>query len=322
MGLAGFSALMLGAAVAANALPIEGDLTCPAPADVTAKLHHLVNSDSVGQPGDRIRLVRGADALQVALVRGDGQVRGLRSLDLGHDCEELAEAAAVIVASWQTAAPARAAAAPDSPPPGPARPTAGLALAAPAPLDLAAARAAAFASAPAWRANVGLGLAGAMTTGTAAAPVAPGLILEATLARAGGALGLHLRGLLTASHTQALPNGEVSWRRWPVSLGPSWSWRTGRLALEVDASAGAAWLHVQGQGFAENQDHNDVDFGGSAGARLAFGAARPPAWRPWVGTGAGFWPRRTATYQVPDQSRSYLPRWEWWFEIGVGRESR
>jgi hypothetical protein len=291
---------------AAVALAIDGPTTCPTPAEVAYKLRPLLGDGGIGQPGDRVRIDRDDQALRVALVGADGRVRGLRQVDQSHDCDDLAEAAAIIVASWQ--------AQPGSPGSG-ADP--GATTTTPAAIGLSATsipRIAAGDTEPAGaRWFAGLGIAGNAVAGGADA-VVPALTLEANVGRHLRGIGAHLRAIGGGRHTQTLPNGHAQWRRWALALGPALSWASQRVVVEADLSAAAALLALDGTGFAGNESHTMLDLGASTGVR----ARTRRGLCAFAGLGAAFWPRRTIAYQAPDLVGAALPRWQWLLEAGIG----
>jgi len=61
----------------------------------------------------------------------------------------------------------------------------------------------------------------------------------------------------------------VSWRRWPLAVGPAW--RTGNESLAFDLSLAPAlvWLRVSGSDFQPSKAQNGVTWAGIADARLA-----------------------------------------------------
>jgi hypothetical protein len=307
VALCGFPSARALADPGARALDIDGPTTCPAPAEVARKLRPLLGDGGIGQPGDRVRIEHDDRALRVALVGADGRVRGMRQVDRGNDCNDLAEAAAIIVASWQAqpgSIGADSAAAATEPP-------AVAASALTARIATAADPVAIEPPGPHWFA--GLGVAG-NAVASADASVAPALTLEANVGPQLRGLGAHLRAIGGGRHAQALPNGQARWRRWALSLGPAWSWATRRVVVEADLSAAAALLALDGTGFEGNESHTMLDVGALGGVRVRtrHGLA------PFAGLAAGFWPRRTIAYQAPDLIGAALPRWQWLLEVGIG----
>jgi hypothetical protein len=271
-------------------LDIGGTVTCPSPEEVARKVRPLLRGGTVGDAGDRVSIDRRENVIRVALLRADGHERGARNLDARHDCDELADAAAVIVASWQ--------------------PVAEPALGVP-PLEASATTtrpSAAEAAVAVRRVHVGLAAAGDWAPRSLAA----GLALEATWGRVRGGPGLHLRAAYLQHHSFALNAGDVAWRRIPAALGPAWSWRFGGFDLETDLALAAAWLTVAGSGFAANENASALDFGIATGFRVA---ARG-AFAPWGGLALIAWPRRTLV-TVDAGARGALPRVQGLVELGL-----
>jgi hypothetical protein len=284
------------ASLALWALDVEGAVTCPSPDEVAARLRPLLDGDTVGQPGDRVRLEREQGVLRVALVQADGRVRGVRNVDERHDCGELAEAAAVIVATWQP------------------EPLAAVAEAEPEAVATTVRRQreaeAEAAAGSARREGTGFQAAVGALMGFSGGPGVPGIGLETGWGP--GALAFHLRAQAGDWHHLAIggteDRGDVRWRRWPLALGPALRVPGQNLAFELDVSLAAAWLSLFGDGFASNQRHDALDVGASAGARLAWRGPLPVM--PWVGVTGAFWPRKTVAQEVSGQARVTLPRVE------------
>jgi hypothetical protein len=299
------SACSLLAGLATLAVEVEGSVTCPSPAEVAARLRPLLRGEVLDQAGDRVRLDRHEGVLRVAVVRADGQVRGVRNVDERHDCAELAEAAAVIVASWQ--------------------PEAGLASGLGVPEATASARAADLRAPaapisgdePRFEAGVG-----ALADFSGARP-APGVGFEGGWGPAARGLALHLRAQGSQWQQLALvggdpghpQGGDVRWRRLPLAVGPAWRW-PGTLALELDLSLAAAWLSVKGDGFVSNQRHDALDLGASAGLRLSWRGRLRPLF-PFLGVSGTFWPRKTVAQEMSSQGSAALPRGEVGLVLGV-----
>jgi hypothetical protein len=296
----------------ATALEVGGDVTCPTPAEVATRLRPLLAGDAFGQAGDRVRLDREQGVLRVSVVRADGRVRGVRNVDERHDCGELAEAAAVILASWQTQ-PDEAVSALERA----ATPAAQNVL-----NDRASRREVRTRvpqrSGPRFEAGLGA------VVGFAGGSPVTGVGLEAAAGPAAGGLGLHLRAQVASWHQLGLAGSsatdfqpaDVRWRRLPLALGPGWRWFGETLALEIDLALAAAWLSVEGRGFMNNQRHDALDVGSMAGLRLGWlGAQR--TWQPFVAATGAFWPRRTVAQEQSSQGSTALPRAELGVALGI-----
>jgi hypothetical protein len=292
--------------VTAAPLQVEGDVSCPAPAEVAARLRPLLGGAGVGQPGDRVRLDREAGVLRVALVRADGQVRGARNVDERHDCAELAEAAAVILASWQAAEapPLRApAAAARLTSPGPvARLQAEGAATTPNPPD---------GTAPA---SVDLHLGGAATFAGDGARA--GVSLAGTFGGIAGGLGLRLGARYDGFHrvvvrgSKSTGDAGVRWRRLPLTLGPAFRVAASAMVVEGHLALAAAWLTLAGEGFANDQRNDVLDVGTSAGLRLIVPGLTSARLCPYLGVEGAYWPRKTVANELSNQGSAALPRSE------------
>src|SRR5689334_17735123 len=81
-----------------EAVLVRGAGTCPSPSDVEARLAPLVRSSA--RPPDVAQVFRRDAVVTVALARADGRSIGRQTLE-GTSCSDLAEAAAVILATWE-----------------------------------------------------------------------------------------------------------------------------------------------------------------------------------------------------------------------------
>lgn len=287
------------------ALPVGGDSTCPRPADVASRLQSLTPARAApaGPAAHRARLAQGAEgAVRVVLERADGTVVGDRLLAAAGTCEDMAAAAAVILAAWDAAA----------------HPEFPAALDRGGPWARAAARGADLAAAPAARADgaatVELGLGGGATL--AGSHLAPALTVMATWLRPRARLGVHASAGVTGWHDGPLGTGGVQWRRWPVGLAVAARLRRESLVLDLHGGGAASWLALRGRDFTTPRRHDALALGLVGGARLALRRGRL---RPWISLGAAFWPRRESALAA-GQSFS-LPRVEVGAALGasVGR---
>src|SRR4051794_7479683 len=84
--------------VALDAVVVRGASTCPSPPEVAAKLAPLVRASSV--PPDVAEISRQGTTISVSLTRSDGHFIARQTWD-GAACQDLADAAAVVLASWE-----------------------------------------------------------------------------------------------------------------------------------------------------------------------------------------------------------------------------
>jgi hypothetical protein len=276
----------------AAAVTVEGASTCPSPAAVGERLSALLPPADTGAR-DVARIEPEGSGVRITLRRADGSAAGTRTLAGEHTCDELAEAAAVIIAAWQNDGAARD---PLPAPPPPPRP----AVRAPAP---------ARAPPPVrWQIGAGAGGAAAGTT------LAPAALIDGGLAPAGGPLGAGLRASISGNRTIELNGGSARWRRALATLGPRLRLERATLAFQADAGAGISWLALEGVGFAQGQRHDAALFGLAAGLRAAW---RRPGFEPWIDAGVALWPRATELFQLPDGYSTTLPRLELLLTLGV-----
>jgi hypothetical protein len=273
------------AALALLGVVVEGSSTCPTPAAVTERLRALLPA---GAPADVVRLTSDGAGLRVTLLRADGSTAGSRAIAGQHSCDQLADAAAVVIATWQLEAVERER------------------LPAPPPPAVVAARAP-VARSP-WRWELGAG-AGAGLSGPDLAPAA---LLLASVAP-GERLGLTARAQVSGNRPATLPAGSADWRRALLAVGPRLRFG-GKAQAEAHAGVGLSWLSITGRGFTDARRHDDFVVGLEGVLRLAWNRSGV---RPWLDAGVAFWPGRAVLYQEPDQGSKALPRLEFLFTVGL-----
>ena len=233
----------------------------------------------------------------ITFRRADGSYAGRRAVVGPHPCDELAEAAAVIIASWQLD--------PD---------TSERALALPAAeSSTASSLATSAASGPQPAAGVGgwsfgLGIGASLSDGGAAGAAI------ASLERWQGAWGIGADAQASQSREAVLPGGTADWRRLSLTAAPRLRVPAGWLRVEARAGAGVSWLAIRGQGFSNPQQHDEIVAVLSGGLRLASNGGRL---RPWLEIGGAVWPVRAVAYQIPDGRETALPSFEAMFVVGL-----
>jgi hypothetical protein len=272
------------AALGLLAVLVEGASTCPVPAAVEERLRTLLPASAPGV----VRLTSEEAGLRVTLLRADGSAAGSRVFGGQHSCDELADAAAVVISTWQLDAVEREHL-PAAPPPQ---------VVARAPV-----------AAPAWRWELGAG-AGAGLSGADLAPAALLLVGLSPFER----LGLTARAHVSGNRQTALPAGSGTWRRALLAAGPELRLTAGPTVAYAHAGVGLTWLNVSGRGFADARSHDDFVVGLEGGLRLAWNRA---GLRPWVDAGAALWPGRSVLVQEPDQRSAALPRLEILLTLGL-----
>jgi hypothetical protein len=231
---------------------------CPSPLQVTQHLAGLIDASDTDGQASHVDLSTREGFVSVRLLGPEGGLLAERRLEQGAPCDELAEAVAVIVASWQAklsptlAAPVFEVTTPRPPavPPSP---------------EVVAEPSANGASKRSLGFDVGLGILTSIVGGDATV----GAKLEATLFPAAIPLGLHVAVAATTNHAQSttVPGIEARWMRPTLSLGPDLRVRGRILMLDIHANAVFALLHVQGSGLAHASSETGLQFGLAGGLR-------------------------------------------------------
>jgi hypothetical protein len=265
---------------------------------------------------------RGASSLHVELRSADASIIGQRTLPAEGTCDELAQAAAVVLSAWLTDVhPDFAGALPSSEPepaalPTPAPPPA----AEPQPEPAPVARSAAAVPAPSrerpsvpWRWELGIA-AGAELAGGQLAPEASLFIDYGALARG---LGVVAAVQVSTSRSEPLGPGSVGWRRSPLALGPRWRFHWAGLGLDGSAGPVMAWLQVAGTGFDDNSSQNAVVWGAFANARIALRRLASTPWAPFSQLSAQVFPGESMAYVSGLSPQWPLPSWSLSWLVGV-----
>ena len=309
-----------------------GDARCPAAAEVDARLRTLLPTASASGEGDVAALEESGSRLRVTVRRPDGTTLGQRELDRAHSCADLAAAAALVIATWESdvhpefalalpvAEPAGppAASSPGQTPDRPAiEPTS------PLPEGMATRAVAPSAEPPgATRAafDLGAALVAAAAPHTLDGSFQTDLVAAATIAAGwvphGRGPGLRLALGTAADRIVPLGPAEAHWRRVTAAFGP-------QLRLSPPATTPLVDLHnelvvtalnVHDKRFATNGDGWSLDLGAGAGARLWMGTG---AWRPWVDLSVIVWPTEHVVYAAPSRDAVSLPRIETLLALGL-----
>jgi hypothetical protein len=210
---------------------------------------------------------RHESGLYVELRLADSTLIGQRTLPVKGDCDELAQAAAVVLSAWLSdvhpdfatelpPAPPPAIP-PDSglPPPLPAAPPTPQPPATPAPVP----------PPPSRRWELGLALGADLA--------------DESLAAAGYLLGSYVpafRGLGVSAFVgvswpreERLGPGFVDWRRWPLGMGPSLRVTTGSATWDASAGPALGWLHFSGSNFDRTSGQDGLTLGGFLQVRVS-----------------------------------------------------
>jgi hypothetical protein len=252
------------------ALRLVAEGTCPSAAMVQARLEPLLPPGASAELSARARVEPIDELLRVEVRTDDGALLTVRDLARSASCADLADAAAVVIATALSSAP-RAAISPlpplEVPPPPPAPPPPP-----PPPPRLA------------WE----LSLAGALALG-GARPTGGG-VLAAALGPAGSRWALRLAAAATALRSEPVGDAAAGWTRAALFAGPRcrlWLGDPGdpkdpagprpepaRLLLDLQLGVGTALVAARGSGFVRDLTSFDWDVGLGAGAQLAIAARR------------------------------------------------
>jgi hypothetical protein len=293
-------------ALANPAVTIDGDSLCPARADVAARVADLLPPGSTASKPDLVHLDSRDGAMRIRVVRPDGAPIGERVLVGAFPCADLAAAAAVIIATWESdvhpefrqALPATRRSPVTPPPP------AVLAATAEQPRTGSA-----F--------DVGAALFGSLAPGAGSSGAAVGALVIASVVPAGGRVGGRLSLQGSTQRELTLGNGAVRWRRLVGGVGPQLRLTSaGRAAtLDLHGDALVALVSASGSGFAVNHSAGSVDAGIAAGARLFVGPRRSV--QPWLDLSLAGWLRQEVAYNDPGGASVKLPRVEGILALGL-----
>ena len=246
----------------AGGVEVESAGACPQAQEVAQKVAALLPAAARTAP-DRARIERVGDRLQLELRRADGTPIAWRRLEAQAACGELADAAAVMIATWEQELEAGR----PLPPPDFDRDAPAVAETPPAPRGR-------------MRWELGVGFAASIAGGA----LLPGATLEAVVAPH-GRWAARFATVIEESQEQAFGMGTARWNRLMFMAGPSWrAW-----LLDLHAEFVGSLTHVEGVGYATTHDEYVFDPGVGAGVRVAL---RPAPLVPWVGASAVGWLRR------------------------------
>lgn len=260
------------------AVVVGGEATCPTPARVNEKLAQMGigTAAPLSETSRQAVLSRNAQGLLVTLRSQEHTVLAERQFSAQASCEDLAAAAAVVIASWEAELGSEGSLGlqvrPSIPPPLPT-------------------------VSHVWTWDVGL----AAQVGFAASSVAPGAWLEASLGRTSRPWRMVLSGFRQDPLALSLGKGEALWSRTGVSVGPRFEVQRRRLMWAVDLLAYAAYLKMQGR--AQPQNFTDATFDAGATAQLRLGP-RFGNLVPWVSVGASYSPFERQLVIEPTTSKN------------------
>ena len=237
-------------------LDLGGDSACPTPAEVRDRLAQLSNS-TAGDPGSdqhRANLSSKDGMVHVELLGSDGRLLAERTLERTGSCADLAEAAAVVISTWEAEFRPNVATSVVLPPLAPSPPRANAeekVVQSPLVRPL--------------RFDVGIGLLASIAGGE----VVPGVTVAASLSPPERHLGLAAALLASSSHSQSLGSftGAAHWTRVAMMAGPQYRVTRNAMMLDFHAGGAVALLRVAGVGLPSTAADTNVQFGLGAGLR-------------------------------------------------------
>jgi hypothetical protein len=287
-----------------------GETGCPTPAEVAARVAALLPAVERNEPADVAHIEIAGDRMHVTLAQPDGTPLGERDIDARFPCADLAQAAAVVIATWESDVHPEfrpPAPPPPAPPPAPAAPPVAV-VAPPAPPAAAAY-------------DLGAGLAGSLAPSSQGAGPALGTLAVGSWTPGARGLGGRAAVAWTADRELELGAGNVRWRRLTAALGPQVRFGTPatRWALDLHVEGLAAWLTAAGGGFTNDHRGDTFDPGVGAGARVLWFGDRAGdrtvlAWLEVMGAG---WLRRQTAFATPGVVNVTLPRFEAGLALGL-----
>jgi len=285
---------------------VEGDASCPTAADVATRVMALLPPRETDDAPDVARLAERGEALLLTLTRPDGTSLGERALDRGFPCADLAGAAAVVIATWESDVHAefRAAPLPARPEAAPAVTPAVVVAVAPPPRA-----AAAF--------DLGAAVVGSLAPSSAGAGPALGALVVASWIPSRARVGVRLALGATTEREVPLGTGHVRWRRITPALGPTLrlASATRPWAVDLHAEALLAWVTAAGEGFASNHNSGSFDPGVGVGTRLLW--RRGGVTFPWLELAGAGWLGPQTAYATPGTASIVLPRIEVTLALGL-----
>jgi hypothetical protein len=292
---------------------VEGDAVCPTAADVATRLGALLPARATDEAPDVARLELRGGVLLVTLARPDGSPIGERAIDRSFACADLASAAAVVVATWESDVhPEFRLASPPPPPPSATPPP----VAPPVVTAVPASRR----TAASW--DLGAALSGSLAPGSGGTAPALGALVVGSWTPGGGRLGARLA--LSGVSERELPLGaeHVRWQHLAAALGPQIRLPLASAPWVVDlhAEAVAGWLVASGQGFDKDLHDGSLDPGLGAGLRMLVKTTGRVV--PWLEVSTTGWLRRQTAYSTPAVASVALPRFEALVALGLSYASR
>jgi hypothetical protein len=284
--LGGILTLLLSMLLAAGTVEVRSGVSCPSATDVNTRLQPLLPRDS-GDPSERhlatldvVEQSDGRKALHVRLLRSDASVIGDRHLLLAGDCQAMAEAAAVVIAAWETEDPSAlpAPVAESGPAPAPAQ-----------------------VQAPSFQLMGGVGAGAGLVGGIALLGN-----VEAQVGRSDSRWRLRLSVMRELDRRVYLGSGHADWHHTMVAAGLVLHGARGAWVGSLDLCPTIGWITVQGVGFnKDNRRSDSLEYGVAGGAR---GGRRLGRWTLWAEARSNAWLRGQRALLTNPGTGADMPR--------------
>jgi hypothetical protein len=273
----------------AGLVDVGGSAICPAPARVAEALAPLLPATSAAARPHRAELTTEGAIVLVKLHAPDGAPMRDRALPAEGTCDDLARAAAVVIAAW-------------------AGTDLGFSVSAPRAAEIRT-KTEKRKSVP--RFEIAPGFVGSLAGADFAAGAGVEVMIAPPRVNAAGRIALHG----TDTREQALATGGARWTRVALSLGPLWRLRPGRFLVDLHADLLLALLAIEGQRFDTTGQSFGFDPGLGAGVRA--GVKAGPA-APFIGLRIAGWLRRQEATVTGATGGVDIPRFEVLLTAGVG----
>jgi hypothetical protein len=285
-------------------ITVAGSSTCPSAGEVTQQLAALGVTSRDGT-SHQATLDASPDGLELRLADASGTILGRRLLASAASCSELAQAAAVLIGTWEAQLGSAELAAP--PVPAVREPT-------PLPRRLKPKRL--------WASELGVGVESSYSEAGATfgvrgywslTPDDSGLGMDLWLAALGSYnLFFYQLGITDPNESQL----SFVWQRFPLGAGAHWRFSGKPAVIDAHAEALLAALRVDAPaGFATPLTVWSVDVGVAAGLRVA--EAIGPALF-WFDLSASVWPATKTVSIAGNPTSVSLPPFQVLFSLGLG----
>jgi hypothetical protein len=265
--------MMVAMVFAANPVDVRSATNCPAAEDVVERLLPLLPATVGNDDGQDVARIDvgeiqagGAMELHLLLVRADATVIGERRLLMQGTCQDMADAVATVIATWETKP--LSGAAPEAPPASETH-------AAIAPMRVESMQPTPLPNHPIQiivSAGAGVALVGGVA-GTSGIDVQFGRTSSHWQLRVG------MMGE-TARQINLWP-GQVDWQRTTAAAGLSWRILDSSWLLALDAGPVVGWATLAGSGFSPSRQQRSFDYGAAAGLRAGRSFGRFALWAEW-----------------------------------------